>query len=71
MERSETPPTEDAAANGAFGDRLAAYYHLTKSETAAVSWSEKSTFAITRLRSDVGLLPTQYPKNPRYMFPSR
>jgi AraC family transcriptional regulator len=55
MKRSETPPTEDAAANGAFGERLAAYYHLTKSETAAVSWSEKSTFAITRLHSDVGL----------------
>jgi len=55
MKCSETPPTEDAKANGAFGDRLAAYYHLTESETAAVSWTEKSTFAITRLRSDVGL----------------
>lgn len=42
-------------ATGAFGDTLAAYYHQSESKTAAVSWPEKSMFAITRLQSDVGL----------------
>ncbi len=44
-----------ADATGAFGDTLAAYYHQSESKTATVSWPEESTFAITRLHSDVGL----------------
>ncbi len=40
---------------GAFGDTLAAYYHQKEGKTAAVSWPAESTFAITRLHSDVGL----------------
>jgi AraC family transcriptional regulator len=40
---------------GAFGDTLAQYYHLSESRTSVTSWPEQSTFAITRLHSDVGL----------------
>lgn len=54
-------PTFEAAASpagdtkGAFGDRLAAYYHQDVSRTASASWADETTFAITRLQSDVGL----------------
>jgi AraC family transcriptional regulator len=54
----QSKPTE---ARGAFGDTLASYYHQSASETATVSWSRQSTFAITRLRSDVGLPSTSNP----------
>ena len=40
---------------GAFGDILAAYYHQASSSTASASWTDETTFAITRLRSNVGL----------------
>jgi AraC family transcriptional regulator len=52
--------SKPAEAKGAFGDTLAAYYHQPGSETATVSWSRQSTFAITRLRSDVGLPATSH-----------
>jgi AraC family transcriptional regulator len=58
MERHETAPIGEAGSKGAFGDTLAAYYHLSDSKTAAVPWPEQSTFAITRLQSDVGLAAT-------------
>jgi AraC family transcriptional regulator len=48
----------DVEPKGAFGRTLAAYYHQDQSKTAAVSWPEQSTFAITRLHSDVGLPST-------------
>jgi len=47
--------------NGAFGDTLAAYYHQEAGNTAAVPWAEQTTFAITRLQSDVGLPGTSKP----------
>ena len=47
--------------SGAFGDTLAAYYHQDSSSTASASWTEETTFAITRLRSDVGLPGTSQP----------
>jgi AraC family transcriptional regulator len=50
-----------AHAQGAFGDTLASYYHLSDSETATLSWSPQSTFAITRLHSDVGLPDVSIP----------
>ena len=40
---------------GAFGDTLAAYFHQEASKTASATWADDSTFAITRLQSDVGL----------------
>jgi AraC family transcriptional regulator len=40
---------------GAFGETLARYYHQSESRTVATSWPQQSTFAITRLRSEVGL----------------
>lgn len=40
---------------GAFGDTLAGYYHQEANRTASVPWAEETTFAITRLQSDVGL----------------
>ncbi|UDL94410.1 AraC family transcriptional regulator [Lichenihabitans sp. PAMC28606] len=46
---------------GAFGDTLAAYYHQESSSTASASWTDKTTFAITRLQSDVGLPGTSQP----------
>jgi AraC family transcriptional regulator len=50
-----SPAPNPTGAKGAFGDTLASYYHQRQNETATVSWSPQSTFAITRLRSDVGL----------------
>jgi hypothetical protein len=40
---------------GAYGDTLARYHHQSESKTAVTSWPEQSTFAITRLHSEVGL----------------
>lgn len=50
-----------AEAKGAFGETLASYYHQSDSETATLAWSQQSTFAITRLHSDVGLPGTSNP----------
>jgi AraC family transcriptional regulator len=47
--------------NGAFGDTLAAYYHQETGSTATAPWVEETTFAITRLQSDVGLPGTSMP----------
>jgi AraC family transcriptional regulator len=47
--------------NGAFGDTLAAYYHQETGNTATAPWAEETTFAITRLQSDVGLPGTSMP----------
>jgi AraC family transcriptional regulator len=47
--------------NGAFGDTLAAYYHQETGSTATAPWAEETTFAITRLQSDVGLPGTSMP----------
>jgi hypothetical protein len=55
-EAASSPP-----ALGAFGDTLGAYYHQESSSTASASWADETTFAITRLRSDVGLLGTSQP----------
>jgi hypothetical protein len=46
---------------GAFGDTLARYYHQSESTTAVTSWPEQSTFAITRLHSEVGLPDVSQP----------
>ena len=46
---------------GAFGDTLARYYHQSESKTAVTSWPEQSTFAITRLHSEVGLPDVSQP----------
>src|SRR5277367_4409114 len=58
---SSKTETRAPAPKGAYGDTLASYYHQQGSETATVSWSPQSTFAITRLRSDVGLPSTSNP----------
>ena len=47
--------------NGAFGETLARYYHQSESKTAVISWPELSTFAITRLHSEVGLPDVSQP----------
>jgi AraC-like DNA-binding protein len=47
--------------NGAFGDTLAGYYHQEAGNTATAPWAEETTFAITRLQSDVGLPGTSMP----------
>jgi AraC family transcriptional regulator len=47
--------------NGAFGETLARYYHQSESKTAVISWPEQSTFAITRLHSEVGLPDVSQP----------
>ena len=46
---------------GAFGETLAAYYHQQSSSTASATWTGETTFAITRLRSDVGLPGSSQP----------
>lgn len=46
---------------GAFGDTLARYYHQSESKTVVTSWQEQSTFAITRLHSEVGLPDVSQP----------
>src|SRR6202020_2068046 len=52
---SESDAMDQSNPNGAFGDTLARYYHQSESKTAVTSWPEHSTFAITRLHSEVGL----------------
>jgi AraC family transcriptional regulator len=46
---------------GAFGDTLARYYHQSESKTLLTSWPAQSTFAITRLHSEVGLPDVSQP----------
>jgi AraC family transcriptional regulator len=46
---------------GAFGDTLAAYFHQEGGKTASAAWADETTFAITRLHSDVGLPETSEP----------
>src|SRR3984885_7347706 len=46
---------------GAFGETLARYYHQSENKTAVTSWPEQSTFAITRLHSEVGLPDVSQP----------
>ncbi len=40
---------------GAFGDNLAAHFHLKESEQVSTSWPGDNLFAITRLQSDTGI----------------
>jgi pimeloyl-ACP methyl ester carboxylesterase len=40
---------------GAFGDNLAALFHLPNSEHAATAWPAENMFAVTRLHSDIGI----------------
>jgi AraC family transcriptional regulator len=40
---------------GAFGNNLAAHFHLQESEHAATSWPAQNVFAVTHLRSDIGI----------------
>ena len=48
-------PLSPRTAAGAFGDGLAAIFHLRESEQAATAWAGDSLFAITRLQSDSGI----------------
>lgn len=43
------------SAAGAFGDSLAAHFHLKKSEQVSTAWPGDNFFAITRLQSDTGI----------------
>ncbi len=52
---------DESDPKGAFGDTLARYYHQSESRTAVTSWPEQSTFAITRLHSEVGLPDVSQP----------
>ncbi len=58
MSASRGSIVEAPEPKGAFGETLASYYHLSDSETATISWSKQSTFAITRLRSEDGMPAT-------------
>jgi hypothetical protein len=40
---------------GAYGQNLAAHFHLDKSEHLETAWPGQSIFAATRLRSEKGL----------------
>ena len=42
-------------AKGAFGDNLAATFHLKESEHVSTAWPGGNPFAITRLKSDTGI----------------
>lgn len=61
MGASEAVDRQNGETSGAFGDTLAAYFHQEASKTASASWAGDSTFAITRLHSDVGLPGTSAP----------
>jgi len=61
MDRHKATAEPQPRPKGAYGDTLGAYYHQKASKTAAVSWAEQTTFAITRLHSDVGLPTTSQP----------
>jgi AraC family transcriptional regulator len=43
------------SAKGAFGDNLAATFHLKESERVSTAWPGDNVFAITRLQSDTGI----------------
>jgi AraC family transcriptional regulator len=43
------------AARGAYGDNLAAHFHLNESEQISTAWPGDNLFAITRLQSDTGI----------------
>src|SRR5271169_3928184 len=57
----ESAAMDQSDPNGAFGETLARYYHQSESKTAVTSWLEQSTFAITRLHSEVGLPDVSQP----------
>jgi len=49
---SRDPPNNSG---GAFGSNLAAHFHLNESEHVSSTWPGENLFAITRLRSDIGI----------------
>jgi AraC family transcriptional regulator len=55
MRSFDSAPAPPPGSEGAYGTALAGYYHQDSSNTAAVAWVGETTFAITRLQSDVGL----------------
>ncbi len=55
MRALDVSPDKPGEGGSAYGDTLAAYYHQEGSKTASVSWADETTFAVTRLQSDVGL----------------
>jgi AraC family transcriptional regulator len=55
MRSSEAEPRWPEKKQGAYGNTLAEYYHQGAGSTASAIWAGETTFAITRLRSDVGL----------------
>ena len=61
MPASKGRYVQAGGSSGAFGDTLAAYFHQEESKTASASWADDSTFAITRLHSNVGLPGTSVP----------
>ena len=61
MQSSNSASRPPGDAKGAFGDKLAAYFHQEAGKTASASWADDSTFAITRLHSDAGLPGTSAP----------
>jgi AraC-like DNA-binding protein len=44
-----------ATGAGAFGDALAAHFHLSESQQVSTAWASESLFAVTRLQSDIGI----------------
>jgi AraC family transcriptional regulator len=44
-----------ATGAGAFGDALAAHFHLSESQQVSTAWAGESLFAVTRLQSDAGI----------------
>jgi hypothetical protein len=52
---------DQSDSKGAFGKTLARYYHQCESKTAVTPWPEQSTFAISRLHSEVGLPDVSQP----------
>ena len=48
-------PFSPNSAMGAFGNNLAAHFHLNESEHVSSTWPGENLFAITRLRSDTGI----------------
>jgi len=57
----ESAAMDQSEPKGAFGDTLARYYQQSESKTSVTSWPEQSTFAITRLHSEVGLPEVSQP----------
>ncbi len=54
-EHAGAPPHSSRDATGAFGDNLAAHFHLKESKQLSTAWAGDSLFAITRLQSDTGI----------------